>query len=51
MLMDARFDTETICDAEKSDLLDLGLPLGRVLKLRKLLFQEGGLCTKQHEEL
>jgi len=50
-LMDARFDTQTICDAEKSDLQSLGLPLGRILKLRKKLFGPGGLCTDEHDEL
>ena len=49
--MDARFDTQTICDAEKSDLQSLGLPLGRILKLRKKLFGPGGLCTDEHDEL
>ncbi|CAJ1383518.1 unnamed protein product [Effrenium voratum] len=46
-LMDAQLDSDTICDVEKSDLQELGLPLGRILKLRKKLFGPDGPCRQE----
>eukprot|EP00438_Fugacium_kawagutii_P005447 Skav215016 [mRNA] locus=scaffold966:90497:93969:+ [translate_table: standard] len=44
-------DLETICQAEKKDLTDLGVPLGRALKLLKSLFKAGGNCVPSKQEL
>ena len=49
--MDAQLDTTTICYAEKSDLRDLGLSLGRILQLRRKLSEASGLCAEAHEDL
>mmetsp|Transcript_6791 Transcript_6791/g.16016 ORF Transcript_6791/g.16016 Transcript_6791/m.16016 type:complete len:355 (-) Transcript_6791:245-1309(-) len=46
-LMDAQLDSDSICDVEKSDLQELGLPLGRILKLRKKLFGPDGPCRQE----
>ena len=44
-------DLESICEAETKDLTDLGVQLGRVIKLRKLLSRADGPCPSSNEEL
>lgn len=51
LLQKGGLDLESICEAEKKDLIDLGVPLGRVIKLRKMLSRADGPCPSTNEEL